>query len=480
MWKKTRRKGQEWSWFNWILWGILLLSSGYLTYFLWTQSLFQIRYVQFAYGALLLFCVLSLIGNVLRKWKVVHGIFLLIAIGIVTFSAIHLRMVGSFFQRINKNATYVEDTLVVAVKKESDVKELPQLQEKPLAYGKLDEGFFKDLTEHLKKEKGVDLSGEVVTSYPDLYEKLEKEEVDAVVLNQSFFNLVEEIHPNFSENIRVLYEYKIKTEKKEEAKNPEKKDFFHLYISGIDTYGTVSTVSRSDVNIIMSVNLKTNRILLTTIPRDSYVEIAGQGEGAYDKLTHAGVFGVETSVATLEKLYGIHIDYYVRVNFTSFLTIIDLLDGIELDNPVEFTTRYGEVFPQGRIRMDSGRALRYARERYSLEGGDKDRGKNQERVIAAIIDKMSSREMLANYSDILTEVSTSVQTNMPRNKVIELVGHRLNMKENFQIESQSVEGNGKEGLPSYLMPDYSLYMMEISPESLKVAQEKMKALEDGK
>lgn len=478
---KQKKSGEEWNWFNRILWGILLFASGYLTYFLKKQDLFQLGYIKIAYLVLVAYLFLSLVWTIWKKWKVVHSILLLLAISVVTFSAIQLRMVGDFFHRINQNATYTEDTLVVAVRKESEIHQIQALQNKEVGYGRLDAKNWEELNRHLKEEKGMELKGKEIVSYPNSFSQLEAKEVEGIVLNQSFFNLVEDIHPNFSQQIRVIYEYKIKKEKKEEeVKVEEKKKVFHVYISGIDTFGSVSNVSRSDVNIVMSVNQETNQILLTTIPRDSYVKIAGQGEEAYDKLTHAGVFGVETSQKTLEDLYGIQIDYYVRVNFTSFLTIIDLLDGIEVDNPVEFTTRYGEVFPKGRIRMDSARALRYARERYSLEGGDRDRGRNQERVIAAMIHKMSSREMLANYSEILTEVSTSVQTNVPRSKAIELVGERLNAKENFQIQSQSVEGRGREDLSSYLMPDHTLYMMKIDSESLKLAKEKMKALEDGK
>ncbi len=147
-------------------------------------------------------------------------------------------------------------------------------------------------------------------------------------------------------------------------------DSFNIYISGIDAYGPISTVSRSDVNIIMTVNRATHKILLTTTPRDSYVAIADGGQNQYDKLTHAGIYGVNASVHTLETLYDIDISNYIRLNFTSFLQLIDLVGGIDVENTQEFTSRVGGYyFPVGQVHLNAEQALGFVRERYSLEGG---------------------------------------------------------------------------------------------------------------
>ena len=172
-------------------------------------------------------------------------------------------------------------------------------------------------------------------------------------------------------------------------------DTFNVYVSGIDTFGEVESVSRSDVNIIMTINKKTGKILLTTTPRDSYVSIADDGDNEYDKLTHAGLYGVESSIHTLENLYGIKLDYYARLNFTSFLRLIDLVGGVDVYNDQTFISEYGGYsFEPGMVHLDADKALGFVRECYNLLEGDNNRGKNQEKVIDAIVKKMTTKDTL--------------------------------------------------------------------------------------
>ena len=162
-----------------------------------------------------------------------------------------------------------------------------------------------------------------------------------MVLNSVFESVIENEHPDYASKIKKIYTYKI-SKKIENAQSPAtNNDVFNIYVSGIDTYGPVSSVSRSDVNIIMTVNRKTKKVLLTTTPRDAYVPIADGGNNQNDKLTHAGIYGVEASIHTLENLYGIKTNYYIRLNFTSFLKLVDLLGGIDVYNDQEFTSLHG-------------------------------------------------------------------------------------------------------------------------------------------
>lgn len=474
--------------FNFILWFILLGVSSYLSYFLITKDLLHIKYIKFAFIALIIDLILLLTLCIFKKMKIFNSIMLLISIAVVIFSVIQLRVVLNLFDRVNDNAVYSESTMVVAVLKNSSIVEVKDLENKKVTYADIDGSNVRALLSNLKDEKKINLLTTPSFSYPEVYEKLDKKSVDAVIINKSFYDLIETVYPNFTEKINIIYEYKVKSEvKKKDVKEVENKlkekksdDYYNIYISGIDTFGNISTVSRSDVNIIMTVNEKSDKILLTTTPRDSYVNIVGQGDNAYDKLTHAGLFGIDTSIHTLEKLYDINIDYYVRVNFTSFLKIIDLLGGIEVDNPVSFTTRYGMTFPAGKIKLNSDKALKFVRERYTLQNGDADRGKNQERVIAAIIKKLSSREVLSNYSNIVNELSSSIQTNMPMSKIISIAGSRLNSGKSFNVESQALNGKGRSDLKSYLMPNHKLYMMEIYDSSLKEVKTKIYDTQDGK
>ena len=219
-----------------------------------------------------------------------------------------------------------------------------------------------------------------------------------MVLNSSFEDLITSQHPDFNDKTKVIYSYKITKSVNAKAKQ-NVGDTFNVYISGIDTYGPVSSVSRSDVNIIMTVNKKTGKILLTTTPRDSYVKIADGGNNQYDKLTHAGLYGVESSIHTLENVYGIKIDYYARLNFTSFLKLIDTVGGVDVYNDQTFTSRHGgHSFTPGMVHLDADKALGFVRERYGLASGDHDRGKNQEKVIAAIIKKTNFERRISELS----------------------------------------------------------------------------------
>ena len=175
---------------------------------------------------------------------------------------------------------------------------------------------------------------------------------------------------------------------------------------------------------------------------------------------------------TLENLYNIDIDYYARINFTSFLKLIDLLGGVEVYNDQEFTSLHGNYkFPVGKVNLDSEKALGFVRERYSLEGGDNDRGKNQEKVISAVINKLGSMNSIAKFSNIVTNLQSSVQTNMSLDSIMNIANAQLSSGDRFTVTSQSVTGTGSTGeLTSYAMPNASLYMMSLDQSSVDSAK----------
>ena len=230
----------------------------------------------------------------------------------------------------------------------------------------------------------------------------------------------------------------------------------------------------------MTVNMNTHKILLTTTPRDAYVKIPGGGADQYDKLTHAGIYGVETSEQTLEDLYGTKIDYYARINFTSFLKLIDQLGGVTVHNDQAFTQEKFD-FPVGDIQMNSEQALGFVRERYSLDGGDNDRGKNQEKVISAILNKLASLKSVSNFTSIVNNLQDSVQTNMSLNTINALANTQLESGSKFTVTSQAVTGTGSTGqLISYAMPNSSLYMMKLDNSSVESASQAIKNLMEEK
>ncbi|MDB5176808.1 MAG: eps5A [Candidatus Saccharibacteria bacterium] len=251
---------------------------------------------------------------------------------------------------------------------------------------------------------------------------------------------------------------------------------FNVYISGIDTWGDISTVSRSDVNIVATINPTTKRILLTTIPRDSYVPIAGGGNNQYDKLTHAGNYGVESSMQTVANLLDSKIDNYIRINFTSFMKMIDGIGGITVANPVTFTTDDGHVYKQGNLYLMGEDALQFSRERHNLDGGDNDRGKNQERVITAIFNKLMSPSVIYHYQNVLSVIGDSVQTNISPKSITALINQQIDSGASWKVESTDISGKGQTGgLPSYAMPSSQLYMFVIDQTSLQQTKERIKA-----
>lgn len=293
---------------------------------------------------------------------------------------------------------------------------------------------------------------------------------DAVVLlNESYRDLISEQFPRFNEMTKVIDSRTVKYSVEEEEKpKVQKEEPFIVYISGIDTYGSIENTSLSDVNILMTVNPDTGKILLTTIPRDSYVRIAGGGKDEYDKLTHSGIYGVQSSMATVENLFGIHIDYYVKVNFTSLVRIVDDIGGITVENPQSFSSEGGKYrFPKGMIDLNGKQALIFSRERHSLKEGDIDRGKNHLKVVKALIQKATTPAILKNYTDVMKVAMESVETNMPKDKIIELVNFQLATGTNWKTEETNITGEGRRDLPSYAMPGYRLYMMKVDEESAR-------------
>lgn len=405
---------------------------------------------------------------------------------LVIFSLVSLVGIFGFKQmiditnRMNQTAAFSEVEMSIVVPKESDIKDVSQLTSVQ-GPTKVDKNNIETLMSALKKDKKVDVKVDDVASYQEAYDNLKSGKSKAMVLSGSYASLLESVDSNYASNLKTIYTYKIKKKNSNSAKQVDSK-VFNIYISGIDTYGSISTVSRSDVNIIMTVNMNTHKILLTTTPRDAYVKIPGGGADQYDKLTHAGIYGVETSEQTLENLYGIKIDYYARINFTSFLKLIDQLGGVTVHNDQAFTSLHGKFdFPVGDIQMNSEQALGFVRERYSLDGGDNDRGKNQEKVISAIVNKLASLKSVSNFTSIVNNLQDSVQTNMSLDTINDLANTQLDSGSKFTVTSQAVTGTGSTGqLTSYAMPNSSLYMMKLDDSSVASASQAIKNLMEEK
>lgn len=276
-----------------------------------------------------------------------------------------------------------------------------------------------------------------------LIDALYAKEVQVIIINEANRNLIEDYYATFSEDTRILKTHSVKTViKKEEKLDDITETPFNVYLSGIDVYGDIDQTSRSDVNVIMTVNPNTKQILLTTTPRDYYVPLANVSNGIPDKLTHAGIHGVDCSVSTLEELYKIRIDYYVRVNFTSIKKIVDLLGGVKVYSDYDFTSDWGPSFKKGYNKVNGKQALAFCRERHHFAEGDYQRGRDHQHMIEAILNKAMSADILPNYAKLLKTVSKNFQTNMSTKEITALCKMQLDDMSQWTIKYANAKGTG--------------------------------------
>ena len=483
--RRSRRSEHKWGQLriiNSVLLIFLLMTASWATYTMLANNILAFRYVNVLVIALLaLLLLLSawfVIKNQAKKTTLVLLLVGLLASSGVLFASQQLLNLTS---NVNGHSNYTEFEMAVYVKKDSDIKGIKEIKEVVAPKGNNNEANLTALLDNIKKTKGQEISVVDAQTYLDAYKSLQEGNASAMVLNSTFEDTIAAEDADYAKKLKKIYSYKIRKEVAATSKVSANADVFNIYVSGIDTYGPVTSVSRSDVNIIMTVNRKTKQVLLTTTPRDAYVPIADGGNNQNDKLTHAGIYGVDASIHTLENLYDIKLNYYVRLNFTSFLKLIDLLGGIDVENDQEFTSLHGKFhFPVGKVHLNSEQALGFVRERYSLQGGDNDRGKNQEKVIAAIIKKLTSTKVLSNYNEIIGNLQDSVQTNMQLPTMMNLINTQLETGGSYEVTSQAITGQGRNDLPSYAMPGSNLYVMELDQASLTKAKETIQKVMEGK
>lgn len=319
-------------------------------------------------------------------------------------------------------------------------------------------------------------------------------DVDAVICSSVYPDLMEDVDPGYSSAVKTIYTRNFVTAADDSADastdstaaaaeevSDVTQDPFNVYISGIDVSGPISTVSRSDVNIIMTVNPKTHKILLTTTPRDYFVYIPGISGNSRDKLTHSGIYGINASMATIENLYDIKLNYYVRVNFDSLINIVDALGGIDVNSDYDFNTDTGSTsyhFTKGINHMNGEQALAFSRERHSFQSGDNQRGKDQEAVLTAIIEKMQTSAVLTNANEVLSVISQSAQTSLSRDDMNKLIRYQISEMPDWDVESQAATGTGDMQV-TYSMPGSTLYVMWPDEDVVKTLSEKIKEVEEG-
>ncbi len=321
----------------------------------------------------------------------------------------------------------------------------------------------------------------------------------AIFLNSSYIDVIKDVE-SFEEldtKLREVYSVRIvsdKTDDKTVIKQPSDTGYpdgvFTVYMSGIDTRsGYLVEKSRCDSNILAVINSKTKNVLLISIPRDYYVELAlPEANGAKDKLTHAGIYGIQCSMDTVSKLLDTNVNYYFRVNFGGFEQIIDALGGITVynDNYFESTVSFFEdeasryySYPAGEINLTGEAALFFARERHAVSGGDRGRGVNQMKVIEAVANKMMSPAILRNYSSLLDQIKGNFEMSIPYDTVSELVREQLDSGTDWTFTTYSVDGTG-DSQPPYSLGGLYAYVMVPDESTVSTAKDLIAQVVDGK
>lgn len=316
-----------------------------------------------------------------------------------------------------------------------------------------------------------------------LVKALYEDEIQAIVMNEIYRANVEEMeeYSGFSNETKSIYQTVYYTNNKNDAlvvdditKNP-----FTIFVSGNDTYGDIDELSRSDVDMIVTVNPTTSTVLMVNIPRDYYV----QTSYGNDKLTHTGMYGIEETKQTVENLLGIDINYTFRVNFSSAEDIVDALDGVDIEVPEGMAVERLnadwalEGVHEGWNHLNGARALAYARERHAYVDGDIQRAKNQQQVLEAIIKKAASSKILTNYTKLLKSFKNAFDTNMSTNEITALLQYELQAMPNWKFQNYVLRGTNSSAVCASMAQELSVVMPE--DYCVSIARQKIEAVLDG-
>lgn len=436
--------------------------TGYLIYKIDVIPNKYLFYIITIYSLVLLFISLLIIlkTNIIIKY-LITGFNIILILGLI-FTNVYLLKTLGFLDNLMGKYKIEEYSLIVLKDKITNIKELENKQI----------GITKNTSNKVINELKKEISyNSVEEDLYDLGNKLLSNDIDALLVLSSFKDILEEENELFKDQIIVIKTIEIKN--KVIVQNIDidiANEPFNVYISGLDIYGNISNISRSDVNIIATVNPKTHEVLLTYIPRDYYVTLDTFNQK--DKLTHSGVYGIDNSVKTIENLLNIDIKYYVKVNFTTLVKLVDELGTLEVYSDYAFTNR-GYSYVKGINKMDGAKALVFARERYTLPGGDRARGKNQERIIEAIIKKVSnSKTLLTNYLDFINIFNNNFSTNISSKEISKLVKKQLETLPTWKVESISLDGYGAFDY-TYTYGKTKLYVMIPDENTITNAKEKI-------
>ena len=421
---------------------------------------------------LILFCAGSFLLSRKKSYVKVLGALLIMVSFTANIEGIYLYENSVKALNTIANQTTEITTYGVYVLDDSKIQTINDLNSKSVGYPKdiADE----ELTEELKR---YSFKTSAFDNQAALVEGLLNKDCEGVVLSTSYLSILEE--NDFGEGVgiklRLLEEINISKVVEVPAAVITPEEPFIVYISGKDTWGHISVASRSDVNILAAVNPETKHILLVSTPRDYYVPLS-ISNGVKDKLTHAGIYGVDVSEDTMEMLYGIEMDHYFKVNFSGFEGLIDAMGGITVWSDYAFDVENIGHFSKGENHLTGLQALAFVRERHSFARGDVQRGENQMNVIQSVVQKMTSKSTLMNYAEILKKCDGTFATDFTTKEIADLVSNQLANPGEWNIEKLSVGGTGEYNNVYSLSK--RVYVMNPSEEDLNNARERIQEVLD--
>ena len=508
--KKTKKENTRNRWVTVLLMVLLGAIMAMFTAFVIRLNVLPDKYVWIMIGvfAVLLFLEYLLLHHFKTSIRCVLGVILaLLLSGGLIFGGYMLNRTQTALNNLTTVREQVTE-MVVYVRSDDAATTLSETAGYPYGIMKTQN---REVTDQAISDLESQLKSTLVTREYDgpdtLVAALLSGEVNAMLMNQAYLEMLSELEgfANVTESVRQLSILQVVTRvvepiaetndsssktnlgandessaqgKEESSSQNDKPDgVFTVFISGIDTYGGVSTVSRSDVNILATINTTTHQVVLISTPRDFYVQLPNSG-GAYDKLTHAGIYGVDCSMGALEMLYDIDVDYYFRVNFTGFRDIIDSLGGITVYSDATFASG-GYQFYQGENYLYGDSALVFARDRYSFADGDRARGRHQMAVIKGVFQKLMSPEILTTYTTILDAIDGDFETSIPYALLSGLVKDQLSSGADWNIVSYSVNGWGDYRVPWSFGVNLNAYVMIPYEETIETAKELMRQVRDG-
>ena len=449
-------------------------------------------YLLFAVGIVFMTCVLlvaMLTGNFRKKVRFIIGAILGVLLLVILL--LGNLYVMSTYNTLNKISGVNTQTSQIGVYVLKDDSAQSIEDSKSYTFGtlsNLDTENTQAAVKQIEERTGQSVKTQEENGVTKLVDSLLDGSCDAIILNHAYLPVLEDMegYADIEDKIRELdllsVDVEIKTDdtasSDDTAKQTDPDNIIRLYISGIDTRGSAIINTRSDVNIIATINTDTKQALLVSTPRDYFVPLS-ISNGVPDKLTHAGIYGIDVSMDTLGMLYDISLDDYFRVNFAGFIKIIDALGGVDVNSEEAFTaytdSRYS--YTKGINHLGGEAALAYARERYAFSDGDRARGRHQMEVISAVIQKVLSPDILSRYTDVLAGIDGCFETNFSYDRLAELVRQQLTDGGSWNIVSYSVNGSGDTRQP-YSM-SANAYVMIPDQTTVDKAKELMQQVVDG-